>query len=109
MHSYPWPGNIRELRHVLERAVLLNTQASIGLESLRLNDPLLGDSENSRGGGDGGDRFPPDLDPIIAGLLQRLPKSGSVWPEAERKRWLDLLSGCFWLIYKSDNNVSEPE
>jgi len=31
------------------------------------------------------------FDPIIRGLLARLPKSGAVWPEAERKLWLDLL------------------
>jgi hypothetical protein len=32
--------------------------------------------------------------------LVRLPKSGEVWPEAERKLWLELLSGSFKLIYK---------
>lgn len=50
-------------------------------------------------GGSGGDE-PPGIDPIIAGLLKRLPKSGEVWPEAERKLWLDLLAGSFKLIYK---------
>jgi hypothetical protein len=43
---------------------------------------------------------PPDVDPIIAGLLKRLPKSGDVWPEGERKLWLQLLEGSFKLIYK---------
>ena len=42
----------------------------------------------------------PGIDPIIAGLLKRLPKSGEVWPEAERKLWLQLLEGSFKLIYK---------
>jgi hypothetical protein len=28
------------------------------------------------------------------------PKSGNVWPEAERKLWLQLLEGSFKLIYK---------
>jgi hypothetical protein len=32
--------------------------------------------------------------------LKRLPKSGDVWPEAERKLWLQLLEGSFKLIYK---------
>jgi hypothetical protein len=54
--------------------------------------------EVDRGGNNGGD--PPAIDPIIAGLLKRLPKSGDVWPEAERKLWLDLLAGSFKLIYK---------
>lgn len=59
------------------------------------------------GGGDDGGSFPPDIDPIIAGLLERLPKPGSVWPEAERKRWVDLLSGSFWLIYESGDKPNE--
>lgn len=52
------------------------------------------------GGGNGGDGDQPDIDPIIHGLLARLPKSGAVWPDTERKLWLDLLAGSFKLIYK---------
>lgn len=51
------------------------------------------------GNGGGGGKQPP-IDPIIAGLLARLPKSGEVWPEQERKLWLQLLEGSFKLIYK---------
>lgn len=51
------------------------------------------------GSGGGGGKEPP-IDPIIAGLLARLPKSGDVWPVAERKLWLQLLEGSFQLIYK---------
>ena len=59
-------------------------------------------SENvRRGGGNGGNSDDPgEIDPIIAGLLKRLPKSGDVWPESERKLWVDLLAGSFKLIYK---------
>lgn len=53
---------------------------------------------NGGGGGDEGDM--PAVDPIIAGLLKRLPKSGDLWPEVERKLWLQLLEGSFKLIYK---------
>jgi hypothetical protein len=42
----------------------------------------------------------PEIDPIIRGLLARLPKSGDVWSEADRKLWLNLLEGSFKLIYK---------
>ena len=35
----------------------------------------------------------------LQGSLARLPRSGDVWPEAERKLWL-LLEGGFKLIYK---------
>jgi hypothetical protein len=48
----------------------------------------------------GGGSEPPDIDPIILCLLERLPKPGDVWPEAERKLWLELLNGSFKLIYK---------
>ncbi|HLL80996.1 MAG TPA: sigma 54-interacting transcriptional regulator [Longimicrobium sp.] len=36
LHRYNWPGNIRELRNVIERAVLLCTGHTIGLEHLPL-------------------------------------------------------------------------
>jgi hypothetical protein len=56
----------------------------------------------SGGGGFGGGHKPPspDVDPIIAGLLARLPKSGDVWPEQDRDLWLELLKGSFKIIYK---------
>jgi hypothetical protein len=57
------------------------------------------DGGSGSGGGNGGGETP-HIDPIIQGLLSRLPKSGEVWPEADRKLWLDLLAGSFKLIYK---------
>lgn len=58
-------------------------------------------------GGGGGD----DVDPIIRGLLVRLPKAGGKWPEAERKLWLQLLEGSFKLIYKDgdESAAQRPE
>ena len=67
-------------------------------------------SEEKRGGGGGsGDGGPPSgVDPIIQGLLARLPKSGEVWPEADRDLWLDLLKGSFKLIYKDRPSIPSP-
>jgi hypothetical protein len=61
------------------------------------------ETKDRKGGSDGGDGKPPvaDVDPIISGLLARLPKSGEVWPEEERELWLELLKGSFKLIYKN--------
>lgn len=36
MRSYPWPGNIRELEHVLERAVLITSGGEIDIDALAL-------------------------------------------------------------------------
>jgi len=38
--------------------------------------------------------------------LGRLPKSGDVWPEADRKLWQDLLAGSFKLIYKDKDEAT---
>ena len=64
----------------------------------------IGQDRDAGGGGGGGG--PTDIDPIIAGLLKRLPKSGDVWPESERKLWLQLLEGSFKLIYKDAEKPS---
>lgn len=66
---------------------------------------MVQEREADRGGG-GGD--PPEIDPIIQGLLSRLPRSGDVWPEADRKLWLELLEGSFRLNYK-DKQFVRPD
>jgi len=74
-----------------------------------------GRKRNGNGGGDdGGDgddgnrdrKKVKNIDPIIDGLLDRLPKAGDVWPQAERKLWLELLEGSFRLIYKDTENAN---
>src|SRR5690606_29980835 len=34
MGSYPWPGNLNELKNVLERIIVLKTEGLIGVEDL---------------------------------------------------------------------------
>jgi len=63
-----------------------------------------GNHEESGGKGGGGGQFPPDLDQIIAGLIARLPKSGSEWPESERTLWLGVLESSFSLVYKDSGS-----
>ncbi|HTE25830.1 sigma 54-interacting transcriptional regulator [Flavitalea sp.] len=38
MHRYHWPGNIRELEHVLERAAIMTTSPTISIVEPLLND-----------------------------------------------------------------------
>jgi transcriptional regulator of acetoin/glycerol metabolism len=45
MRRYPWPGNIREMRNVLERAILFKRGETVDREALRFDrnlepDPL---------------------------------------------------------------------
>jgi len=82
-----------------------------GIPGAREEGGGIQDRDVDRGGGGGvggaGDG-PSDIDPIIAGLLKRLPKSGDVWPETERKLWLQLLEGSFKLIYKDAEQHGRP-
>lgn len=60
------------------------------------------DRNGSNRGNNGGNGLPTGIDPIILGLLVRLPKAGEVWPEAQRDLWVELLKGSFKLIYKDE-------
>jgi len=51
---------------------------------------------------------PPALHPFIQGLLKELPKAGEVWPEADRKLWLDTAASIFKMIYKDKANGLPP-
>ncbi|MFE8603014.1 sigma-54-dependent transcriptional regulator [Archangium violaceum] len=41
LRAYPWPGNLRELRNVLERAVLLSSTSTLRLDDLRFNHAMV--------------------------------------------------------------------
>jgi hypothetical protein len=75
-----------------------------GSPGTRPIDPPKGEEKKRNGAGGGGGDDGKD-DPIIQGLLSRLPKIGSVWPEAERKLWLGILENSFKLIYKDTGDT----
>ncbi|WP_273150885.1 sigma-54-dependent transcriptional regulator [Methylophaga thiooxydans] len=52
LQSYSWPGNIRELQHVVERAVMLSPQGVIESSQLMLQAPNAAATENDYSGVD---------------------------------------------------------
>lgn len=50
-------------------------------------------SLNESGGSGGG------KDPLIAALIQKLPKSGEQWPTDDRVTWLQMISMAFQMAY----------
>jgi hypothetical protein len=69
-------------------------------DRIKADEEKNGDMGHSR-------QNPPHPDPIIQGLLGRLPKAGQIWPDAERKLWLQLLEGSFKLIYKDKDTGAQ--
>jgi hypothetical protein len=64
------------------------------------------DRKKSNNGSDGSE--PPNLHPFVQGLLKELPKAGDVWPEDQRKLWLDTAASIFKMIYKDSPDKLPP-
>jgi formate hydrogenlyase transcriptional activator len=67
--AYSWPGNIRELENVVERALILSTGDVLTI------DPLFPETHR-------------DVSPSTIGLLS----------EVERRHILDVLEQCGWKV-----------
>ena len=65
-------------------------------------DAVGGDPGSGYGGSDGGGRKPP-ADPLIKGLVERLPASDTLWSLRDRAKWLQTAINAFDLIYKADD------
>ena len=48
-------------------------------------------------------------DPLIQGLINRLPEPDSSWPVTDRIKWLRTASNIFGLIYKSEGEDKEVQ
>jgi hypothetical protein len=62
--------------------------------------PAQIDHEDSNGeaGGDG------TTDPLIRGLVERLPKPDCTWSLADRAKWLRTAASIFGLVYKASDS-----
>ncbi len=52
--AYPWPGNIRELRNVVQGMLVLDTDGRLDLDDLPDELAQLGQETEATGGGHGG-------------------------------------------------------
>lgn len=69
------------------------------------------DVDRNKGGGNGGgdDGGEEKLDPIIKGLIDRLPRPGEKWSKAKRKLWLQILENSFDLVYEDNDPETKPD
>jgi two-component system response regulator PilR (NtrC family) len=71
---YDFPGNIRELENILERALALSGDTEIGVEDLRLSPPA---AEREAGPGGAAETLPDYLDSLERkAILEALAKTG---------------------------------
>ena len=96
---YPWPGNIRELQNVIERAVILSPGPTLQVPQSDLaTGPLrseIGSQKSVAGNGASGaptsDLRPPTSD-------HRSPASDLTLAEAEREHILGALQQTNWIV-----------
>ena len=62
-----------------------------------------GTSPDTENDDDGGSK---SIDPIIQGLIDRLPEPGTVWSTADQDLWLEILRTSFKLVYKERDSSS---
>ena len=88
--AYPWPGNVRQLEHVLLSAWLMSDKAEIPAEDVELPVPLPSP----------GARPPPSSESRGRGKTSSPPQarasSQAEFKAAERERVLSALTACNW-------------
>ena len=76
----------------VRRDLVMRTMASSESLTEKLASAQAGDAAEEKRG---------ITDPLIQGLVARLPKPDGVWPLEDRAKWLRTAAGVFDLIYKA--------
>ena len=87
---YPWPGNIRELQNVIERAVILSPGPSLHVPPSDLQPPEDRSLESGVRG-QGSSSQTPDSSPLTPGKAVTLA-------DAEREHILEALRATDWVV-----------
>jgi formate hydrogenlyase transcriptional activator len=83
LSQYPWPGNIRELQNVIERAVIISTGPTLNLDVADLKFPKNGPVK---------ERITAATNSKTNGALR------TVLEETERHQILQALKQCNWIV-----------
>jgi serine/threonine-protein kinase PknK len=92
--AQPWPGNVRQLEHVLLNAWLMSEGGEIGVDDLELPSPVGRAAERERARR--GTSAPPRAE------------SREEFKEVERQRILSALAACNWNRVKAAEMVGVP-
>ena len=92
--AQPWPGNVRQLEHVLLNAWLMSDGGEVGVDDLELPSAVA--KANERGRPRRGASSPPRAE------------NKTEYKEAERQRILSALTACNWNRVKAAEMVGVP-
>jgi len=100
--SYAWPGNVRQLEHVLLSAWLMSERDEIAADDVELPSPV---PSSGRRAGEGGEtRSRPAAAPPANGR----PASEAEFKAAERERILSALAACNWNRVQAAKMIGVP-
>jgi formate hydrogenlyase transcriptional activator len=92
---YPWPGNVREMQNVIERAVILSPGQALRLDAAELK--VGGQESGNRRQGSGNGDLTADLRRLTSDSNSG-SNSGSTLADAEREHILSILRQTGWVL-----------
>lgn len=97
-----WAGADRLVRPNVSAAAAPSAPETLEQEAADAPPPIVEQAGRRGGGGSGGGS---PYDPLIQGLLNRLPEPGTVWAIEGRAAWLRAAATNFTLMYQGDGAI----